>query len=156
MAALLRWHSRGQCRTSISPRSQTGRGLRLGAVAQRRGQRSDPSLCPGKAHLTALLRGRAGICPQRSTGRHNGWNFFPIGRLGPAGAPLKLWRINCLASDKEPRMNILISVLITFLVIILVLYLVNLLPLDGRAKHIVRVIVIVIGIISMLKYLAVF
>jgi hypothetical protein len=53
-------------------------------------------------------------------------------------------------------MNILISVLITFLVIILVLYLVNMLPLDGRAKHIVRVIVIVIGIISMLKYLAVF
>jgi hypothetical protein len=48
-------------------------------------------------------------------------------------------------------MNILVSVLITFLVIILILYLVNLLPLDGRAKHIVRVIVIVIGIISMLK-----
>jgi len=43
-----------------------------------------------------------------------------------------------------------------FLVIILVLCLINLLPLDGRAKHIARVIVIVIGIISMLKYLAVF
>ena len=53
-------------------------------------------------------------------------------------------------------MNILVSILITFLVIILILYLVNLLPLDGRAKHIVRVIVVVIGIISMLKYLAVF
>jgi hypothetical protein len=50
----------------------------------------------------------------------------------------------------------IISVLITFLVIILILYLVNLLPIDGRAKQIVRVIVIVIGIISMLKYLAVF
>jgi hypothetical protein len=47
-------------------------------------------------------------------------------------------------------------VLITFLVIILVLYLVNMLPLDGRARQIVRVIVIVIGIISLLKYLAVF
>jgi hypothetical protein len=58
-------------------------------------------------------------------------------------------------AGKELRMNILISVLITFLVVILVLYLVNMLPLDGRAKHIVRVIVIVIGIISMLKYLAV-
>jgi hypothetical protein len=53
-------------------------------------------------------------------------------------------------------MNMLISVLITFLVIILVLYLVNLLPIDGRAKQIVRVIVIVIGVISLLKYLAVF
>ena len=42
--------------------------------------------------------------------------------------------------------SILISVLITFLVIILVLYLVNLLPIDGRAKQIVRVIVIIIGI----------
>jgi hypothetical protein len=48
----------------------------------------------------------------------------------------------------------LISVLITFLVIILILYLVNMLPIDGRAKQIVRVIVIVIGIISLLKALA--
>jgi hypothetical protein len=53
-------------------------------------------------------------------------------------------------------MNTIIGVLITFLVVILVLYLVNMLPLDGRAKQIVRVIVIVIGIISLLKYLAVF
>jgi hypothetical protein len=53
-------------------------------------------------------------------------------------------------------MSVLISILITFLVIILVLYLVNMLPIDGRAKQIVRVIVIIIGIISMLKYLAVF
>jgi len=53
-------------------------------------------------------------------------------------------------------MNILIGILITFLVIILVLYLVNMLPIDGRAKQIVRVIVIVIGVLSLLKYLAVF
>lgn len=53
-------------------------------------------------------------------------------------------------------MSVLIGVLITFLVIILVLYLVNMLPLDGRAKQIVRIIVIVIGVISLLKYLAVF
>jgi len=58
--------------------------------------------------------------------------------------------------DKEPCMNILISLLITVLVIFLVLYLINMLPLDGRAKQIARVIVIVIGIISLLKYLAVF
>ena len=49
----------------------------------------------------------------------------------------------------------LIGALITFVVIILVLYLINLLPLDGRAKQIARVIVIIIGIISLLKYLAV-
>ena len=53
-------------------------------------------------------------------------------------------------------MNILIGALITFVVIVLILYLVNLLPLDGRAKQIVRVVVIVIGIISLLRYLAVF
>ncbi len=53
-------------------------------------------------------------------------------------------------------MNVLIGVLITFLVVILVLYLVNMLPIDGRARQIVRVIVIIIGVISLLKYLALF
>ena len=53
-------------------------------------------------------------------------------------------------------MSLVISILITFLVVILVLYLINMLPIDGRAKQIVRVIVIIIGIISLLKYLAVF
>jgi hypothetical protein len=53
-------------------------------------------------------------------------------------------------------MAMLISILITFLVIILVLYLINMLPIDGRAKQIVRVIVIIIGILSLLKYLTVF
>jgi hypothetical protein len=50
----------------------------------------------------------------------------------------------------------LVSVLITFLVIILILYLINMLPLNGRAKQICRVIVIVLGVISLLKYIAVF
>jgi hypothetical protein len=50
----------------------------------------------------------------------------------------------------------LISALVTFLVVILILYLVNLLPIDGRAKQIVRVIVIIIGVLSLLKYIAVF
>jgi hypothetical protein len=53
-------------------------------------------------------------------------------------------------------MSLLISALITFLVVILVLYLVNMLPIDGRAKQIVRIIVIIIGILSLLRYLAVF
>jgi hypothetical protein len=50
-------------------------------------------------------------------------------------------------------MSLLVSVLITFVVVILVLYLVNLLPLDGRTKQIVRVIVIIIGIVYLLRYL---
>lgn len=53
-------------------------------------------------------------------------------------------------------MSLIISILITFLVVVLVLYLINMLPIDGRAKQIVRAIVIIIGIISLLKYLAVF
>jgi hypothetical protein len=56
----------------------------------------------------------------------------------------------------EDAMGLLISILITFLVIILVLYLINMLPLDGNAKQIARVVVIIIGIVSLLKYLAVF
>lgn len=52
-------------------------------------------------------------------------------------------------------MNILIGALITFVVVFLVLYLVGMLPIDGRAKQIIRVIVIIIGILSLLKYLAV-
>ncbi|HEX4552661.1 MAG TPA: Thivi_2564 family membrane protein [Xanthobacteraceae bacterium] len=53
-------------------------------------------------------------------------------------------------------MSLLISVLITFVVIILILYLVDMLPLDGRAKYIVRIIVIIIGILALLRYLSVF
>ena len=50
-------------------------------------------------------------------------------------------------------MGMLISILITFLVVILVLYLVNMLPVDGRAKQIIRIVVIIIGVLSLLKYL---
>jgi hypothetical protein len=50
----------------------------------------------------------------------------------------------------------IVGVLVTFLVVILVLYLINMLPLDGRAKRIARVIVIILGIVSLLKYIAVF
>ena len=50
----------------------------------------------------------------------------------------------------------LISALTTFIVVILLLYLVNMLPVDGRAKHIIRVVIIVAGILSLLKFLAVF
>ena len=50
----------------------------------------------------------------------------------------------------------LMGALVTFLVVILILYLINLLPLDGRAKQIARVVVILLGVISLLKYIAVF
>ena len=50
----------------------------------------------------------------------------------------------------------LISALITFVVVILILYLVRMLPMDGRAKQIISIVVIIIGIVSLLKYIAVF
>ena len=53
-------------------------------------------------------------------------------------------------------MDVLIGALITFVVVILILYLVNMLPMDGRAKQIVRVVVIIIGILSLLGYLRTF
>lgn len=50
----------------------------------------------------------------------------------------------------------LISALVTFLVVILILYLINLLPLDARAKQIVRVIVIILGVLSLLRMIVPF
>jgi hypothetical protein len=64
-------------------------------------------------------------------------------------------RLSLLACIKG-EIYMLISVLVTFLVVILILYLVNLLPIDGRAKQIVRIIVIILGVLSLLKYIAVF
>jgi hypothetical protein len=51
-------------------------------------------------------------------------------------------------------MSLAISVLITFLVVILVLYLINMLPIDGGAKQIARIVVIIIGVLSLLRYLS--
>jgi hypothetical protein len=53
-------------------------------------------------------------------------------------------------------MSLLISALITFLVVILILYLINMLPLDGRAKQICRIIVIVLGVLSLLRIIVPF
>ncbi len=53
-------------------------------------------------------------------------------------------------------MGLMISILITFLVIILVLYLINMMPIDGKAKQIARIVVIIIGVLSLLKYLAIY
>lgn len=53
-------------------------------------------------------------------------------------------------------MPFLIDALVTFVVVILILYLVNLLPINARGKHIIRVVVVVLGILSLLRYLAIF
>jgi hypothetical protein len=74
---------------------------------------------------------------------------------GRAIAGLPVIAPQLIGQGAPPMSSTLIGILITFLVVILVLYLVNMLPIDGRAKQIVRVIVIVIGVISLLKYLAV-
>ncbi len=52
-------------------------------------------------------------------------------------------------------MSLLISILITFVVVLLILYLIDMLPIAGRAKQIVRVIVILLGVLSLLRYLSV-
>ncbi|MFK4626551.1 Thivi_2564 family membrane protein [Bradyrhizobium diazoefficiens] len=52
--------------------------------------------------------------------------------------------------------GVLVTFLVVILVVILVLYLINMLPMDGRAKQIARVVVIIIGVVSLLKYLTVF
>lgn len=50
----------------------------------------------------------------------------------------------------------LVSLLVTFLVIVLVLCLVNLLPIDGQAKQLVQIIVIIIGIVVLLRFIGIF
>ena len=53
-------------------------------------------------------------------------------------------------------MSLIISALVTFLVVILILYLINMLPIDGRAKQICRVIVIILGVLSLLRLIVPF
>jgi uncharacterized membrane protein len=48
------------------------------------------------------------------------------------------------------------SILIIVLVIVLALYLINRLRFDARTRQIVQAIVIIIGIVYLLRYLAVF
>jgi hypothetical protein len=53
-------------------------------------------------------------------------------------------------------MSLLVNVLITVLVIVVLLYLVRMLPINRRAKEVVRLIVIILGILSIIRYLGVF
>jgi hypothetical protein len=68
----------------------------------------------------------------------------------PPGAIRAVWRMPDMGA------SVLISILITFLVIVLVLWLVQRLPIEARIRQIIQIVVIIIGIISLLKYLAVF
>ena len=52
-------------------------------------------------------------------------------------------------------LSILIGILITFVIVILILYLITLLPIEGRVKQILRVVVIILGILSLVRYLGV-
>jgi hypothetical protein len=70
------------------------------------------------------------------------------------GSVRKIFRSDAAAGTHA--MSVLVSLLVTFLVIILVLYLIGMLPIDGRAKQIARIIVIIIGVVSLLRYLQVF
>jgi hypothetical protein len=75
----------------------------------------------------------------------------------PSGLPAVERCIFCISIEgNKMASSVLIGILITFLVIVLILYLVQRLPIDGRARQIIQVVVIVIGIIALLKYLAVF
>jgi hypothetical protein len=48
-------------------------------------------------------------------------------------------------------MSVLVRALVTFVVILLVIYLINMLPLQRRAKEILRVAVIIAGVLSLLS-----
>jgi hypothetical protein len=65
------------------------------------------------------------------------------------------WRVT-RPWDHAMASSTLIGILVTLLVIILVLYLVQRLPIESRMRQIVQIIVIIIGIVSLLRYLAVF
>jgi hypothetical protein len=88
----------------------------------------------------------------------------PVFQRVPGREPAGAWGVNgskgsLTKRDSEVFLGVsimIVGVLVTFLVIILVLYLVNMLPIDGRAKQICRVIVIILGVLSLLKYIAVF
>jgi hypothetical protein len=77
---------------------------------------------------------------------------------GRTGASSTFRPRRAYAPDFQSRkyaMSILIGILVTFLVVVLILYLINMLPIEGRAKQIAQIIVIIIGILSLLKYLGV-
>jgi hypothetical protein len=81
-----------------------------------------------------------------------------IAKVGPPLAPYSVLTIPVSAQKRRLKMlsSTLIGILITFLVVVLILWLVQRLPVEARFRQILQIIVIVLGIISLLKYLAVF
>ncbi|TDR93562.1 Thivi_2564 family membrane protein [Enterovirga rhinocerotis] len=51
--------------------------------------------------------------------------------------------------------SILISALVTVLIVVLILYLIDRLPVEGRLKQIARLIVVILGILSLIRLLGV-
>jgi hypothetical protein len=68
---------------------------------------------------------------------------FTVAAVKPTGPP----------SHNGISMSLLISALITFVVVILILYLVNMLPIEGRVKQIIQIVVIIVGILSLVRYI---
>jgi hypothetical protein len=111
-------------------------------------------------HNSAAAAASADVCPQTSSpGRTK---MHPTHRLTfPSASVCIVMRSGRKALLRRKELgtmgsSVLIGILITFLVIVLVLYLVQRLPIEARMRQIVQIIVIIIGIISLLKYLAVF
>jgi len=70
-----------------------------------------------------------------------------------ASGALTRSRRNASATQNDEVTSMLMSVLITVLLGVLLLYLVDRLPIAGRGKQVVRVVIIVLGVLSLLKYL---
>jgi hypothetical protein len=70
------------------------------------------------------------------------WNRLRAQALGSAGRLMDHLRRRCPRGIQNAYQR--------------ALYLINMLPIDGRAKQIARVVVIVLGVISLLKLIAVF
>jgi hypothetical protein len=85
---------------------------------------------------------------QQLAGRH-------FGNPKPRRALLREFQA-FIPGDTAMGASVIISILITFLVVILVLYLVQRLPVDARMRQIIQIVVVIIGIVSLLKYLSVF
>jgi hypothetical protein len=77
-------------------------------------------------------------------------------RSGTAASLARWQNVHFASRGPQGDFRMIVGALVTFLVVILILYLINLLPIDGRAKQIARVVVIILGVISLLKYIAVF
>jgi hypothetical protein len=108
------------------------------------------SAAAGPRHHAVII-GESVLSRSRDNARSRPWFRAAGTRWNPEGTRTLSRATRRPLQDHD--MSLIISLLITFLVIILVLYLVNLLPIDGRAKQIARIIVIIIGVLALLKFI---